>query len=1301
MVNPAYRNNRRNYYQEKGPDTVTIGTVVNVFKTKQNSNSYDSNFVPSTLPINGVTAYTDLSGNGQPEANPEYQYYGYLYCDGTEYNIIDYPLLYEQIGNEFGGTASNGIDITNGGSNYDSGTDVTFSAPQLSNGVVATGVAVVESGVITAINLTFAGSGYTSAPTITLSNTGSGAGFAADVRIDEFGQIAAINPTNVMRFWPDPQMGTFKVPDLLAKKIVGVGPVYGPGTPTIANVDSTVGNTGGQWYFDKNSQKAFFNLGNVRTTGYTSVVGTTNGRITGSQTITVTLNDNDLDGPPVHSHLLYHSEAPQVQGFPGSSVQIDPFMTGYRTRTGRISPFNPSGNIKLTHSHALSKERLTGLSTLATYDVYNWQGGDSGPGTLKDNGNYYASGNSGTFVTVTYTPFPLHKKFSSGSLIGGREVITEGTPVYNYEDTTFNSAGTYPYSLDVNVDEIQIFAYGASGSGGVYTQAGNAGGDTVVQLGDGSPLTLTVGGGLGGNAATESSQGNGGAGGTSTVTGTYASQFSVSQQSLSTDVDYVGGPGVNNKQWFAVNPDGPPTDPVTGRNLWEGRPGLNASAGKYLTVAASARGSIQSVTYPQTASWSITPTDPNKYTVVSGIVKIYGSRGNNCQNQGAGTGTAPAGCTTGFGGNGKYMELSIVPDSNTGQVGGVFGLYPGAGSGATTYGVATGGPGGSGHTQNGGAGGGGSIVTTTSGGGTTVIVAGCGGGGGGGGAGEGQCGDNGRPNNITDGAQNVGSQSLFSGSGGPGGNYGCTGGGGGGGGSGVGKAGQTGSAGGGSDGAGGGGGDGGGGGGSGGHGGGYGGGRGLSSFRSDFFTLNSSGDVNHGTTNDGSGSGTNDGKIIGYANENRGYYSSGAGGGGGGAYLAGTIFPEAVTASGSSALTITIGAGGASVSNSLNRTVDSSINWVENSGTITSDAGSDGSILIREATIVAYQGGSTNITVGDVVVAASDGIEIYAGGTGVGTAGGFALPTNQQPILDIQAQGDQPGSGATGVATISGGVVNGVSLITGGSGYTSPPIIRFLHGAASGSQATSTLNGDNVNGLALGNGGTAYTNYVKFGGTELERFIVITATDCTNIKKFGVKAARGNNINGGERPDDSADELRVYYNTDNSLNFPESNFLGVLVPRPSDAEIASDYDGNGSGPVPTKWYSYFIDLPSGAQVPGVRFKIVQQRNTAAGTNDNGGNTDHYGIIDFIYESKFINQTQFQSSAGELSGDARTVTYTVEGDNGAQYPAGIDPDDVTLNLTAGTPLVPTAYLDPQDPIPLLEPYALTKHLIKAF
>jgi hypothetical protein len=1300
MVNPVYRNNRRNYYQEKGPDTVTIGTVVDVFKTKQNSNSYDSNFVPTSLPVNGVTAYNDLTGDGSPQDNPEYQYYGYLYCDGAEYNIIDYPLLYEQIGNNYGGTASNGIDITNGGSGYDTGTDVTFSAPQATGGIVATGLVVVNGGVITAINLTFAGSGYTSAPTITLTNTGGGSGFAADVRFDRFGQIAAINATNVMTFWPDPNMGTFRVPDLLAKKIVGVGPVYGVGTPTIANVETSVGNIGGQWYFSRDSQKQFFNIGNVRTTGYTSVVGNTNGRITGSQTITVTLADNDLDGPPVHSHLLYHSEAPNVQGFPGSSVQIDPFMTGYRTRTGRVSPFNPSGNVKLSHSHALSRDRLTGLSTLATYDVYNWQGGDAGPGTLKDNGNYYASGGSGTFVTLTYTPFPLHKSFSSGSLIGGREIITEGTPVYNYVDTAFNTAGVYPYSLDVNVDEIQIFAYGGSGSGGVYNQAGNDGGDTEIRLGDGGPLVINATGGKKGNAASSGVAGSGGNGGSSNLNGTYASEFAVSAQSSPTDVAYKGGSGINGKQWFAAS-SGP--NIVNGVDTWRGRGGINASDGLYLTVSGSARGSNVSVTYPTTQVWSISATDPSKYTVISGTLRLYGSKGNDCQGLGSGSGSAPAGCTTGAGGVGKYVELAILPDSSTGSVGGQFGLYPGSGAGATSYGVGTGGNGGNGATQNGGQGGGGTIITATAGGGAVVIVAGAGGGGGGGGAGEGQCGDNGKPNNITDGVQSTGSV-LFSGSGGPGGNYGCTGGGGGGGGSGVGTAGQTGGAGGGSEGAGGNGGEGGGGGGSGGHGGGYGGGRGLSSYRNDFFSLISSGNVNHSTSNDGSGSGTTNGKITGFSTENRGYWSSGAGGGGGGGYIAGTIFPSTITASGASSLTITIGAGGAGVSNVINNvTVDSSINWVDNSGTLTSDAGAPGNVMIREATVVAYQGGSTSISVGDIVVKASEGIEIYAGGTGSGTAGGFALPTNQAPIIELEAQGDQPGSGAGAVASISGGVVNNVSLIVGGTGYTSPPIVRFLHGAATGSQATTTLTsgGSSVDGISLSASGTAYTNYVKFGGTELDRFIIITGTDCTDIKRFGVKAARGNDTNGGERPDDSADDLRVYYNTDSTVNFPESNFLGILVPRPTDAEIASSYDGNGTGPVPTRWYSYFVDLPSGAQVPGVRFKIVQQRNTASGTNDNGGNTDHYGICDFIYESRFINETVFQSSPGELSGDSRTITYTVEGDNGAQYPAGIDPDDITLNLSAGTPLVPAAFIDPQDPIPLIEPYALTKHLIKAF
>ena len=176
----------------------------------------------------------------------------------------------------------------------------------------------------------------------------------------------------------------------------------------------------------------------------------------------------------------------------------------------------------------------------------------------------------------------------------------------------------------------------------------------------------------------------------------------------------------------------------------------------------------------------------------------------------------------------------------------------------------------------------------------------------------------------------------------------------------------------------------------------------------------------------------------------------------------------------------------------------------------------------------------------------------------------------------------------------------------------------------------------------------------------------------------------------------------MYYNTDSSLNFPDANFVGRLVPRPSDGEIASNYDGTGTGVNPTNWYSYFLDLPSGARQPGVRFKIMQKRTAVNITNDNGGNTDNYGICEFLYEYQFISRSEFVSGdSGEIPASAKTLTYTIEGSSNSLYPAGIDVNDITFTLGAGTPLTPTPALDPVRNIPLLEPYALTKYLIKAF
>jgi len=221
------------------------------------------------------------------------------------------------------------------------------------------------------------------------------------------------------------------------------------------------------------------------------------------------------------------------------------------------------------------------------------------------------------------------------------------------------------------------------------------------------------------------------------------------------------------------------------------------------------------------------------------------------------------------------------------------------------------------------------------------------------------------------------------------------------------------------------------------------------------------------------------------------------------------------------------------------------------------------------------------------------------------------------------------------------------------------------------------------------------------GGSELERYIVLLPFDCTDVSQIGIKCARGNNINGGERPDDSADELRVYYNTDGSSSFPDSQFIGSLVPIPSDANIASNYDGNGVGDTATNWYTYVINIPQGAQLPGVKFKILQKRTAASGGNDNGGNSDHFGICEFFYDYKLISETQFIATPGELTSSAETVSYTIEGPGNSAYPAGVSVNDITFNMTAGVPLLPVPFLDPQQDILLIEPYALTKHLIKAY
>ncbi|MEO0018491.1 MAG: hypothetical protein RLZZ522_1774, partial [Verrucomicrobiota bacterium] len=87
----------------------------------------------------------------------------------------------------------------------------------------------------------------------------------------------------------------------------------------------------------------------------------------------------------------------------------------------------------------------------------------------------------------------------------------------------------------------------------------------------------------------------------------------------------------------------------------------------------------------------------------------------------------------------------------------------------------------------------------------------------------------------------------------------------------------------------------------------------------------------------------------------------------------------------------------------------------------------------------------------------------------------------QPPAVNFVGGG---GSGATGVAIVSDGVITRFDITNKGSGYTSAPTVSLTGGGGSGAEATATLQ---VGSLTLTNGGIGYTEVptVTFGGGTL------------------------------------------------------------------------------------------------------------------------------------------------------------------------------------------------------------------------
>ena len=1266
-TNPKYRNRRELYYTDKFPDSQGIGTIIQVLKSVEGS--FDHEYVPAIVPSleGGTTAYTEIAGDAEPENNPEYQYPGYIYCDGSEYYIHDYPALFEAIGNDYGGTASDGIDIISGGAGWGGTITVTIDAPpsganQVFAGITpvqATAAATIVNGVISGVEVLNPGKGYDpeNPPTVTFSATNGGTTPTYKIRISsDVGQIQNITKSNIWDYWPDTNMGTFRVPDLIAKRIVGNGPVYGSNTPNVGNSELGVGiNTiDGNWYMDKNTQKNQFSLGNITTTGYTNVVETVEASIIGAQVIDVELQEKKIAGAPQHSHFLLHSEAPQDTPSP-QAVSGDRYTVSYKASTGKVNSFLPPGGIAYNHTHVLSKAPILDGS-VGTYDIYNWSGGDQNSGSIKEEGYYYASGGAGAGSYVEQTDYgtPTNKKFTSVSLVGGRTITTDGVPIYATTDVTYSSAGNYTASVPGDIDQATVTLVGAGGSGASYSTAGNNGGGSTFKIGNGTPLTMTAGGGSGGGAASTNSGGNGGGAGTQSITGTFSGDVVTTQNGTGSGGN--GGDGGDGPYWnvnledtsvVPTNAEGTAGVNVTGVNGTKGRSRAVTSTADVATTFTYSGGTDQ--------TYTSNPSNSN-YGIISLTFELAGGGGRNCGNFGGnGCGTA------GTGGAGRYFKVNYGnPTSGT-----VFKIQPGQfgrayASQANAAHSGKGGIAGNGYGSNDGGGGGAATLVRLQSG--NVIIAGAAGGGGGGGFGEGSCGQNGRNNPNPGDTVIETTQTLFTGGGATGGNYGCTGGGGGGGGGGCGRAGDNA---GGTAGAGGGG--------SGGHEEGYGGFRGVSAVRSDYF----SSVVSQGNTN------TGDGYVTVTLKEDRGYWTSGGGGGGSGGLLVSQI--PATAFAGQSSVAITVGEGGAGVSN----------------GGTSSSAGSDGYAKISWQTITGYEGGTESISIGDVFIAGSgnqdNGVNFYSSGVGTNSTNGFKLPTTQVPTIVFEGGGG--GSGAAATAQVSGNKISSITLTNSGSGYTQAPRVRILNGAGVNNYATvgfSEVTGQ-LEGLTLVSSDEP-TTYLKFGGTQSTRFVTLATVDASDITRLTVKAARGNNKNGGETPENGGDELLLYYNTDESLNFPSSGFIGTLVPIPTTAQINSDYDGTGTGGNPTNWYTYSIDLPEAAKTETTRFSIRQTRGQGT---DQSTNSDHYGILEVTYENDLTTELVFVAAEGKMPTSGDKQTYSVGGAANSTYTSGIFANDLTLTLSSATPIIPTAVLDPDQVIPLIEPYFLVKYLIKAF
>jgi parallel beta-helix repeat protein len=106
------------------------------------------------------------------------------------------------------------------------------------------------------------------------------------------------------------------------------------------------------------------------------------------------------------------------------------------------------------------------------------------------------------------------------------------------------------------------------------------------------------------------------------------------------------------------------------------------------------------------------------------------------------------------------------------------------------------------------------------------------------------------------------------------------------------------------------------------------------------------------------------------------------------------------------------------------------------------------------------------------------------------------------------------GTGATGFAVVSGGIIRGIVITAGGSGYTTAPSVTF-GGTGTGATAAVTIAGGAVTGVTVTAGGTGFSDTVVAAITIRSSNVNLILGD-KRLSQFGVNP--DGSVSGTQRP---------------------------------------------------------------------------------------------------------------------------------------------------------------------------------------